>query len=828
MLNNRDIAIIGMSGEFPDAVNINELWQNLIKGHNSIVELPKDRWLSLSQDEQRAAFFKDVYCHFGGFVSEPYHFDPSFFGIAPIAAKKMDPQERRLLHTTYYALEDSGFFSSPINNVGVYVSAMFGHYTDLDSSSLCSSSFASIANRVSYCFDFSGPSLSVDTMCSGSLTALHLAINGLRNNECDQAIVGSSNIMVHPSKYRILCEGGFLSHKGQCFSFGIDADGYVPSEGTVALILKRYVDAVKDKDSIYCVIKGSAINSVAHSSNSYNVPSISSQIAVIKKAIEDAQVDYNDISYIEAHGTGTPVGDPIEIESLRQTYGISVGDSCFIGSIKSNIGHLEGCAGLASIVKVALQLSNRKIVASLFCSPPNPTLNLEGSKLKLVSHLTEWQSDSKPLMAAINSFGAGGSNCHVLLQEDTSIKKDDLPCCSSYIFPISAKTKEALQRRIDDLLEWLKQNRDCSLYALGCTLACSRQHHKYRQCIISDSIESLIRQLIDINSDVNTSFVNGKQIKHELKDKYMQGETVNWNAYYSVKQFCKIPNYPLKGKVYWGLSLPLFDRVQIGYQQKTTNLNQGLEKFTFEVNNISIDWIRSTNKVGKHLLLLPATNTNYKVWNQQIRFFEQLGYTVHIPHYPGHNNNKMFEGDFLLDEVSFVLKEYINTYIKVPFVCIGWSLGGCFAQQLALAMPTQLKALIISGTFSKFNKSILSGITALQQEGKNNGELMDVIFKEGKNFLKVAGAKVTQEAISKYYVAMSKFDTSNQLIRLSMPTLLVVGKDDNIVNADDLTNFDSIKNLTRKVFPNAGHLLPLTHAKLFNEACLAFLIRNGI
>lgn len=414
--DEEDIAIIGMAGEFPKADNVIELWQLLKEGQSAIQEIPFSRWNwrnYFTNDPQKSGA---NYARHGGFITHAEMFDAQFFKILPIEAEKMDPQARRLLHQSYLALADCDFFSNFTSNVGVFIAAMYGHYQILESQQkLINSSFAGIANHLSHYFDFKGPSLSVDSMCSGSLSALHLAINSLRLKECKAALVGGVNIMCHPGKFRFLSEGKFLSPTGRCYSFGIGADGYVPGEGAIALVIKPFKQALVDEDKIYGVIKGSALNAVGRGS-AFTVPSAQSQAIVISNALEQAKLSANKISYVEAHGTGTSLGDPIEIEGLNTAYGTETQTRCGIGSLKSNIGHLESAAGLASIVKVLLQMHYRTLVPSLFCSIENPQLPLKNSRLKLQKELCEWKTEQNCLYAGISAFGAGGSNAHVILK----------------------------------------------------------------------------------------------------------------------------------------------------------------------------------------------------------------------------------------------------------------------------------------------------------------------------------------------------------------------------------------------------------------------------
>lgn len=408
-------AIIAMSGEFPEALDLNELWQILEQGQSAIKPIPKHRWdwqadFSMNTDEKGKS-----YCRHGGFIQQAAMFDNSTFKITPRDALKLTPEVRRLLHQSHYALEHCNHLSDLKGEVAVFVANMYSHYQNLNKEKeLIDSSLSAMANHISYAFNFNGPSIGVDSMCSGGLSALHMALNSLTLNECKAALVGAANIMSHPGKYRFLSEGKFLSPTGKCHSFGISADGYVPGEGCVVLVIKRLDDALKNNDKILGIIRGSAINSIGTHSG-MTVPSANAQSRVIKNALAKSNIKPQAISYIETHGTGTSLGDPIEIEGLKQVFGANQ-NTISIGSLKSNIGHLESVAGLASIVKVLLQMHYRMKVPSINCDIENPLLLLDKTPFRIQKKLAAWGEDGQTLYAGVSAFGAGGSNAHVILE----------------------------------------------------------------------------------------------------------------------------------------------------------------------------------------------------------------------------------------------------------------------------------------------------------------------------------------------------------------------------------------------------------------------------
>ncbi|WP_054741580.1 type I polyketide synthase [Cellulosilyticum ruminicola] len=432
------IAIIGISGRFPQAHNINEFWENLKAGKDSIVEIPKKRW-SLDgfyvNDIKQAIEQRRSYCKWGGFIDGFEEFDPLFFKISPREAMNMDPQERLMLQECWATLEDSGYTKERISkkykgNVGVFIGITRTGF-ELYSPDLwrqgqnvhLSTSFSSVANRISYVLDLHGPSLPIDTMCSSSLSALHEACEHLRRGECDMSLVGGVNIYTHPSIYVLFCEKRMLSIDGRCKSFGKGANGFVPGEGVVSMLLKPLDKAIADGDHIYAVIQGTAVNH-GGKTNGYTVPNPNAQRDVVRKALDRSGISARTISYVEAHGTGTELGDPIEINGLTQAYSNDTKERqyCAIGSAKSNIGHLEGAAGIVGVVKCVLQMQHKLLVPSLHAQELNPKIDFKNSPFYVQRELSNWnrpiiEGKEYPRIAGVSAFGAGGANAHAIIRE---------------------------------------------------------------------------------------------------------------------------------------------------------------------------------------------------------------------------------------------------------------------------------------------------------------------------------------------------------------------------------------------------------------------------
>lgn len=636
-----DIAIIGVAGEFPGANTVEQLWQVLSEARSTVSTIPEHRWDWKRDYAPSKNSVGTSYARHGGFIERAKEFDPLFFNMAPIDAEKIDPQERRFLQTTYHALEDAGYFAAPTSDVGVFVAAMFGHYQALDhETSVFGSSFSAIANRVSYSFDFQGPSLCVDTMCSGSLMALHLAINSLKSGECRQAIAGAVNIMSHPGKYRLLSDGKFLSPTGRCHSFGIEADGYVPGEGVVSLVLKRLGEAVKDGDHIYGVVRGCAVNAVGRSSG-FTVPSAKAQAKVIERAMQSAAIDAHQVSYVEAHGTGTSLGDPIEIQGLNATYGKRQHGDCKIGSIKSNIGHLESAAGMAGLVKLMWQIKHQTIVPTLFCDIDNPHLNIDATPFSLAKQSTHWYADGYRF-AALSSFGAGGSNAHVIVQEYQSQRQVETPGLTQYIMPVSGKNPDALSRRLAELKDWLPHLTDDQLYPLGYTLSCCREHFSSRTCFLVYDVNDLRTQItryLETNTETMATQGNSDVRAHQLQQYYLAGHKVDWTSYYSERHLLRAPHYPFAHQEYWSEALLNNDRSRAIQTDTVTTQIEPLP-LPDEVL-LAPQWLQTglkptQNTAGVTLIL--CTDADIRGFSSQRQDSKQRFYVVSGSEFSWHNN----------------------------------------------------------------------------------------------------------------------------------------------------------------------------------------------
>ncbi|WP_308120491.1 beta-ketoacyl [acyl carrier protein] synthase domain-containing protein, partial [Streptomyces bambusae] len=416
------MAVIGISCRFPQADGPAAYWRLLRDGTDAVTEAPEGRRDALPADAGPATAR-------GGFLDRVDTFDARFFGISPREAAAMDPQQRLVLELAWEALEDAGVLPASLKNsgTGVFVGAIWDDYADLVRRSGSAGAFPHaftglnrgvIANRVSYTLGLHGPSMTVDTAQSSSLVAVHLACQALLSGEAGLALAGGVNLRVAPGSSELTEGFGALSPDGRCHTFDARANGFVRGEGGGLVLLKPLERALADGDRIHCVLLGSAVNHDG-ATDGLTVPSADVQAQVVRRALEAAGTDPAEVQYVELHGTGTPVGDPVEAAALGEALGAArdAADPLPVGSAKTNIGHLEGAAGIAGLIKAALAVGHRTLPASLNFRTPNPAIDLDALHLRVQTEAGPWPHPDRPLVAGVSAFGLGGTNCHVLLAE---------------------------------------------------------------------------------------------------------------------------------------------------------------------------------------------------------------------------------------------------------------------------------------------------------------------------------------------------------------------------------------------------------------------------
>lgn len=600
------IAIVGLSGRYPQSPDLDAFWQNLEQGRDCITEVPASRWdwhtyYSPQREEKGRHFSK-----WGGFIDGVDEFDPVFFNISPREAIHLDPQERLFLQYAWMAIEDAGYTRQRLQipderdlpaQVGVYVGVMYNEYqlygaqaSALGEPTGFAPCLSSIANRVSYVLNLHGPSMAVDTMCSSSLTAIHLACQDLQQGRTQLAIAGGVNVSIHANKYLVLSANQSISSDGHCQSFGEGGDGYIPGEGVGALVLQRLEDAEREGNHVYGLVRGTAL-SHGGKTNGFTVPSPQGQASAINRALWDAGLSADDISYIEAHGTGTRLGDPIEIAGLSRVFSAESADRCAIGSAKSNIGHCESAAGIAGVTKVLLQLKHRKIVPSLHSEKLNPNIDFANSRFYVNQTLQDWLTPERngrhlPRIAGISSFGAGGANAHVIIEEYATAA----PISEQgqvVMIPLSARTDAQLKAKMRDLRAFITQrmadNTPLNLASLAYTLQIGREPMGERVGLLvstSAELQSRLDALLngetpadsyrgtlrdsDIHAlfdDADMQFTIDRWLEHrrlgKLLELWVRGLDFDWTRLYSEHKppLMSLPCYPFARDRYW-LELP--------------------------------------------------------------------------------------------------------------------------------------------------------------------------------------------------------------------------------------------------------------------------------
>ncbi|HEU0122909.1 MAG TPA: amino acid adenylation domain-containing protein, partial [Bryobacteraceae bacterium] len=568
--SNSDIAIIGLAGRYPGANNLKEFWDNLSSGRDSVTEVPLSRWdHSKFYDIQRGE--GKTNSKWGGFLEDVDCFDPLFFHISPREAEFLDPQERIFLQCAWEAIEDAGYTRASLSpdvfpmrggDVGVFVGVMYEEYqlwgagmTALGNPTALSGSSASIANRVSYFCNFHGPSLSVDTMCSSSLTAIHLACESLRAGSCSAALAGGVNLTLHPNKYLCLAQGRFTSTTGKCESYGRGGDGYVPGEGVGAVILKPLARAIADGDHVYGLIRSTALNH-GGKTNGYTVPNPHAQSAVIAAALKRGGVNPRAISYVEGHGTGTSLGDPIEIAALSKAYRAHTSDHgfCAIGSVKSNIGHCESAAGIAGLTKVLLQLQHKKLVPSLHSETLNPGIDFASSPFVVQRELADWPTPhGGKRLAGISAFGAGGSNVHLIVEEYVPASAPTAaPLSEVLVFPFSASDPNRLRELLDRYVAALPAFAETDLASIAFVLQHGRESFSSRVAIEASSIRQL-RQRLEAAKAGQPGLLGESKLAEQAK-RWLRGGEPEWGLFVEPgrpPRRVSLPTYPFARERFW-------------------------------------------------------------------------------------------------------------------------------------------------------------------------------------------------------------------------------------------------------------------------------------
>ena len=514
------IAIIGMGCRFPGANNPDQFWQLLVSGQNAITQTPASHW-DIERYCNEGVNTPGKICNaYGGYIPHLKEFDASFFRIAPREAISLDPQQRLLLEVSWEALENSAIPPESLQGsaTGIYLGICGIDYwhqllrrnpSEIDAYLTTGNTHSLASGRLAHFYGTTAPSISLDTACSGSLVALHLAIKSLRDRESNLALVGGVNRLIAPEVSINFSQAKMLSHDGLCKTFDDRADGFVRSEGCGIVIVKRLSDAIADGDHIRAVLLGSAVNQDGRTS-SITTPNSLSQQAVIQQALANSQVEPTQVSYLESHGTGTALGDLIELEALSEVF--SDNQELILGAVKTNIGHLEAASGIASLIKAVLALERATIPANLHLQRPNQHLEWQNTPFTLPQTNLPWQKTEIPRIAGVSTFGFSGTNAHVVIQEAPNVEAtNNLPQSDRYLFTLSARNKPALEQLAETYVQYLQQNPQLNLADICLTVNTGRSHFNHRLAMVATSTQEIVTKLTQfLDRETSSEFWRGR------------------------------------------------------------------------------------------------------------------------------------------------------------------------------------------------------------------------------------------------------------------------------------------------------------------------------
>ncbi|QDS33254.1 beta-ketoacyl synthase N-terminal-like domain-containing protein [Brevibacillus brevis] len=621
------IAIIGMSGRFAQANTLDEFWENLVQGKKSISEIPAERWdwtEYYHPNREEAISQGKSYSKWGAFLEDFDQFDPLFFNMTPREAENIDPQERLYLEECWKALEDAGYASSKMSTelrkrTGVFggiTKQGFHLYSTETTHHFPTTSYSSMVNRASYYLNLQGPSMPIDTMCSSALVTIHDACEYIRNGKGSMAIAGGVNLYTHPHTYFGLTVGHLISHTSDSAAFGNGGIGFVPGEGVGAVVLKDYDQAVQDRDHIYAVIRGTAVNHKGKA-NGYMTPSPNPIADVMEEALEESGLDPRSISYLEASAYGSDIVDAVEMTAVTKAFHNRQGTEgdYRLGSVKPNIGHCESASGMSQLMKVILSLQHQTLVPTLVPDELNPNIPFDQLPFQLQREVSEWKQvtvdgQTVPRRAGITSFGGGGVNAHLIVEEYNRISPSRVNDSEPQLFIFSAKTKERLQAYIHRWIGYLQKHQHIDLANTAYTLQIGREEMPCRLAVITNSQTELYQQLVrwleQQDETEHCFFGDLKENKELMPDRVAQaieprdveelaklwvlGNPIPWQKLHEgmeLSRVAKLPTYPFKRRTCW------IERNQTNRSRRETSMtsahpefeNKAVEIYTYSANS---------------------------------------------------------------------------------------------------------------------------------------------------------------------------------------------------------------------------------------------------
>lgn len=823
--------IVGVSCRLPKIDSLDDLWNCLVEG-KSVMTNSGHRYIKQ---------------YVGGFVNNIENFDANFFNISPREAKFIDPQMRILLQKVHHAVENSTLSIKQLQKLkcGVFITALPGDYKYLIKKSegpshfgFSGNSFSSLSGRISFFYNLNGPSVSIDTACSSGLYALQLADLNLKYGQCEAAIVGGVTLFSTDEIFHMLSNAMIYSKNGACLPFCKDADGLVPAEACVCIVLTKASIAAKLNLSIYAEIESIKVNHDGYG-RGFMCPNAISQANLLEEVYSD--IDPNQLAYLETHGTGTIVGDEVEIKSLQVGIESRLDKRLTLGASKALLGHSLVTSGLVSVVKAVLCFKNS--IIPRVCHLKDRVL-IDSISRKFRFNTESEHIDSAHPIIGVNAFGFTGSNGHVVLRKSKTHKlKPGTSTGENLIFPVSAQSSWSLLNILKSLREAITFY---DLKQLESVLQNSLNSFRIRMAFVAPTAE-ILRDEID-------AFLSKVNEKSKILNRIINPS----NYQISAEKFQALTNWIVSGDdELFGLCKRDFDdksyRLQYPFHERpfwidkngehngTCCVNEPLtndkiieclkEYLSFEegTDTTQISWLKNLQKSSNHIILLPPLNGDYRMWFFQIRKFTQEKFQLHIPFYPHHGqlSKKPNQIDFekLVDEMY----EYIN-YLKRDskntINVIGWSIGGCFASMFAIRYPNILDKLCLVSTAANFSSNVFECTLDVQSELNAHSDEFQIIYDQKGSINELLSAGTNMMYLKFFYDFLRSFDISHSN-GLNVPCLIISGRKDVVISQTKTEEIVRLFHAERVKFPNDGHFIPLTNPNFFNDIVLNFFRRRG-
>jgi 3-oxoacyl-(acyl-carrier-protein) synthase/pimeloyl-ACP methyl ester carboxylesterase len=866
--------VVGMSCRFAGSDGLAEYWARLRAGASALGTT--DRWPDQAGE------------YVGGFLDGHREFDARYFRISPNEARSMDPQQRLLLQAVQHAVDDSYLTTEDLRDLrcGVFVAGLPGDYRTVvaqagdvafGTHSFLGNAPSSLSGRVSYFYDVSGPSITLDSACSSSLTALHQAVLNVRAGECRSAIVGAVSVFSTPEVLTFARRSRMSSPAGACVPFTDAADGFVPAEGTAAVVVMRYDEARARGLRVYGAVVAVGTNHNG-TTNGLMAPSARAQAELIVDTHRRAGIDPARIAYVETHGTGTPLGDPIELDGLRSAFSRLHGDGCYLGAVKPIIGHTLVCSGLAGVIKALLGFEHGTIPPAV--ATAEPVSYLDVTPFTVNADPVPWPAD-KPL-CAVSAFGFTGANGHVVLRGLTPSAGSPHRAGRALPFCLSAESEESLEELVaryrtlaigDDRLWDLSQ------------LLLHRPRRTHQRVVVASGVDEL--RAGETGLDRLDDDLRG------LVSYWQAGDTRALREHLDAPADLArltLPTYPFEKRPYWVLdddmpaaARPVDDALAerlcadlsalLGYgdgvvlpgtriatlgldslsavqllapYQESGSTIKAQDLFGFEtVADLAaaiggraptraepprtpgpaasgMRW-REYGDGGRPTVLLPPLNSDERAWVQQIPALVRAGRHVYVGGYPGHGDAPFDPAGFSFEHLADEVAEFLSRLPDGSADLVGWSLGACVSALTAVRHPARVRSLVLISGAPSYGDDVFERTVDLRHELRAHSGLLEVVFDEGgDDLVDELTAAAPMEVLRDYYAELTTFDIVDRLPDITAPCLVVHGQDDCVVDAEAAVRLARIPGSRVREIALHGHYVPLTAGPVVNEALTAF------